>query len=44
MDLGIRCDRAVKFHHGLPQGFLPWDDVRWQLETFATEILPDCKD
>ena len=28
----------------LHQGFLPWDEVRWQLETFATEILPEFKD
>ena len=28
----------------LPQGMLPWDDVRRQLETFATEIMPEFKD
>ncbi len=26
-----------------PQGLLPWDDVRRQMETFAAEILPEFK-
>jgi alkanesulfonate monooxygenase SsuD/methylene tetrahydromethanopterin reductase-like flavin-dependent oxidoreductase (luciferase family) len=29
---------------GFPQGFLTWDEAQWQLETFATQILPEFKD
>ena len=32
------------FSWGVPQGFLTWDEVQWQLETFATDILPEFKD
>ena len=32
------------FSWGIPQGFMSWDEARWQLETFATHIMPEFMD
>ena len=32
------------FNWSFPQGFLTWDEAEWQLETFATQILPEFKE
>ncbi|MCE2464164.1 MAG: hypothetical protein J4F46_09730 [Dehalococcoidia bacterium] len=32
------------FNWSFPQGFVTWDEAEWQLETFATKILPEFKE
>ena len=44
MDLLVEAANPEWFIWQSDQGYLPLDDVKWQLESFATKIMPHYRD